>query len=93
MRKDSEQAERENDKKEDKTDEWDRKLLVSTLGKGQYFGEIAAMTGHKHTATIRVKRDTNMATTEQCLIVAAMPNEVFKRLEEEVPSCFLTFKQ
>ena len=32
------------------------KLVIKTLGKGQYFGEVAAITGHKHTATVRVKK-------------------------------------
>lgn len=49
------------------------KVIVNTLRKGQYFGEVAAMTGYKHTATVRVKGDPNIPSTEQCLIVAAMP--------------------
>ena len=70
------------------------KLVIKTLGKGEYFGEVAAMTGHKHTATVRVKKsNSEFQSTEQSLIVAAMPNKVFKRLEEEVPASFLTFKQ
>lgn len=70
----------------------DKKVIIKTLGSGQYFGEIAAMTGYKHAATVRVRGDPKIPSTEQCLIVAAMPNQVFKRLEEEVPSCYLTFR-
>ena len=45
-----------NQDKKDNTHEAD-KLVIKTLGKGQYFGEIAAITGHKHTATVRVKKN------------------------------------
>jgi len=68
------------------------KTVIKTLGTGQYFGEIAAITGHKHTATVRAK-DSGNSATGGCLIVAAMPNFVFKRLEEETPAIFLRIKQ
>ena len=51
------------------------------------------MTGHKHTASVRSAYNEDIPSTEQCLIVAAMPNHIFKRLEEEAPAIFLTFKK
>lgn len=61
------------------------------LSKGDYFGEISCITGMMNTANVLATFDDREGINY--IILANLPAEVIRRLEETAPSIFLGFKK